>query len=104
MKEKHPEYFEGILQLRNCTNKLVDWVINKIKKDNKAKIAKVKKVKDRIDLYISDQHYLRNLGKKIKENFNGVLKVSRKLFTQERITSKLLYRVTVLFKQIQYKK
>lgn len=104
MKEKPPNYFEGILQLRNYTKELIHWVQKKIKKDKKARIAKIKKTKNGIDLYISDQHYLQNLGKKIKQSFNGILKTSKKLHTQERTTSKLLYRVTVLFKQIPYRK
>lgn len=104
MKDRHPEYFEGILQLRNCTDELISWIKKKIKKDKKAKIAKIKKVKNGIDMYISDQHYLQALGKKIKQNFKGILKISKKLHTQERITSKLIYRITVLFKQFPYKK
>lgn len=104
MKDRHPEYFEGILQLRNYTDELLNWVKKRIEKDKKAKIAKVKKAKNGVDLYLSDQHYLQALGKKLKQNFVGILKISQKLFTQDRVTSKLLYRVTVLFKQLPYKK
>jgi len=104
MKQRPNDYFEGILQIRNGSKELLDWIHNKIITDGKARIAKEKKVKNGIDLYISDQHYLQNLGRKIKEKFIGILKVSKRLHTVNKMTSKLVYRVTVLFKTLPFKR
>lgn len=104
MKEHISDYFEGILQIRNGSKELLDWIYDKIKADKKAKVAKAKKVTNGVDLYITDQHYLQNLGKKIKEHQAGILKVSTRLHTKDKVTSKELHRVTVLFKAIPFKK
>ena len=105
MKQPHiADYFEGILQIRNGSQELLDWICDKIKTDGKAKVAKTKKVPNGVDLYITDQHYLQNLGKKIKEHQIGILKVSKRLHTQDKMTSKHIYRVTVLFKTLPFKR
>ena len=98
------DYFEGILQVRNGDKDLLLWIHNRIQVDGKARIAKEKRVKNGLDLYISDQHYLQNLGRKIKEKFSGILKVSKRLHTVDKMTSKHLYRVTVLFKTLPFKR
>lgn len=103
-EDKPKDYFEGTLQIRGGDEELLDWIRKTIKKDNRAWIAKEKKVKGGIDLYLSDQKYLQKLGRKLKEVFPGILKTSRKLHTQSKTTSKLLYRVNVMFRPIKYRK
>ncbi len=103
-QQRTSDYFEGILQIRNGSKELLDWIQTRIKEEGKAKVAKAKKVTNGVDLYITDQHYLQNLGRKIKEHQNGILKVSRRLHTQDKMTSKIIYRVTVLFKTLPFKK
>ena len=95
---KHPQYFEGILQLRNPTDELIDWVKNQIATDGKAFISKEEQVQNGVDYYMSSQTYLRALGKKIIQKFQGVMKSSRSLHTVSRDTGRRLYRVNVLFK------
>jgi NMD protein affecting ribosome stability and mRNA decay len=104
MKQHTSDYFEGILQIRNGSKELLAWIHHKIAADGKARVAKEKKVRNGTDLYISDQHYLQNLGRKIKEKFSGILKVSKRLHTVDKMTSKHLYRVTVLFKTLPFKR
>jgi len=104
MNERPSSYFEGILQIRNGSPQLLAWVHKRITDDNKAKVAKEKKVVGGVDLYLSDQHYLQSLGRKLSQQFNGILKVSRRLHTVNKMTSKLLYRVTVLFQQLHWKR
>ncbi|MEK6849498.1 MAG: NMD3-related protein [Nanoarchaeota archaeon] len=101
-KEKHAEYFEGILQLRNVTQKVYDWVYDTMEKDGKAKVAKEKILKEGYDLYLSDQHYLQALGKKMKMKFPGETKTSMRIHTRDRMTHKALYRVTVLFRGLLF--
>jgi len=101
--DKHAKYYEGILQLRNPSKELIKYVYKRIDKDNQAWVSQEKKVRGGIDLYLSSQKYLRQLGKKLQERFPGVLKTSRKLFTVQRGTGKRLYRVTVLFRLYPFK-
>jgi len=104
MEQHIQDYFEGILQIRGGNKELLDWINNRIIADGRARVAKEKKVANGIDLYISDQHYLQNLGRKIKEKFTGILKVSKRLHTMHKMTSKHVYRVTVLFKVLPLKR
>jgi nonsense-mediated mRNA decay protein 3 len=101
---KHNEYFEGILQLRNPSNKLIDTAIKEIEKKEDANIAKVKKVANGVDIYISSQRFLRTLGNKLQNQFGGQLIISTKLHTKHRLTSRELYRVNVLFRLPNFKK
>ncbi len=98
----HKGYFEGILQLRNPTTELVEWVYRTTAKDDRAFIVKDDPVPGGVDLKFSSQQYLRILGRKLKEHFSGVLKVTATLHTVSK-TGKALYRVTVLFRLLPFK-
>ncbi|HLF54375.1 MAG TPA: NMD3-related protein [Candidatus Nanoarchaeia archaeon] len=104
MKQHHHDYFEGILQIRNPNKELLEWIRNRVMTEKRAFISKEKTVKNGIDLYMSSQHYLQNLGKQLQEKFNGILKTSKRLHTVDKMTSKLLYRVNVLFKPFPFKR
>ena len=97
------QYFEGILQLRNTDKELVDFVKKDICKNKEVWVAKQIKSKNGVDLYLSSQKYLVNLGKKLQKRFKGELKISRKLYSQSRLTGKKIYRVTVLFRAHKFK-
>lgn len=96
-------YFEGILQLRNPTKEAVRAVRSMVERNKRAFIAKEERVVNGIDLYLSSQKFLQILGKMLQNKFGGELKISRKLFTVHRITSKRVYRVTVLFRLPKFK-
>jgi len=106
-KERHkaltnPNYYEGILQLRDPTPELVDYAIDMILKDKQALVTKQKRIKNGWDWYFTSQKYLQQLGRKLKQAFPGELKISRKLHTQNKVTGKKVYRVTVLFKLLSF--
>ncbi len=103
-KIPHPDYFEGILQIRGGNDELIEWIQARVKEDDKAAITKIKDVRGGLDLYVTDQHYLQNLGRKLQENFAGVMKISQRIFTTDKMTSKHVYRVTVLFRPLPFKK
>ncbi|MBI4450349.1 hypothetical protein HY642_00095 [Candidatus Woesearchaeota archaeon] len=103
LKLKHAQYFEGILQLRNETEELVEYVLNRVAQEGKAAVVKVKKVRGGVDLYFSSQHYLQNFGKHLKQRFSGELKVSSRLHTRSRVTGKEVHRVTVLFRLLPFR-
>ena len=82
-------YFEGTLQLRNSTEEILEIVKKEIANAQDAEIAKIKLVKNGVDIYISRQRALRSLGNKLQKQFPGQLVVSTKLHTKKRITSSL---------------
>jgi len=95
---KNPQYFEGILQLRNQNEECVNFIKNQFKNNEKVWIAKEVKLKTGVDYWVSSNRFLLSLGKKLKKSFKGELKTSRKLYSRNRMTSKDIYRVTVLFR------
>ncbi len=104
LESKPKDYFEGTLQIRDAGPEILEWVHHRIAKDRKARIAKEKKVTNGVDLYLSDQHYLQALGRKLQEHHPGHLTVSERQHTTHKMTSKLLYRVTVLYKPAKFKR
>ena len=104
--EYPPNYFQGILQLRNCNQEVIDFVENQIEKAERKDVYVSKKVKviGGIDIYLTSNKFLRSLGKKLKKSFNGELKESEKLFSRNRQTQKNIYRLNVLFRLTKFKK
>jgi NMD protein affecting ribosome stability and mRNA decay len=96
----HKNYYEGILQLRNPNQEVINFVKSQIRKRTDVLITKEKRVHNGIDFYITSQKYLQIIGKKLKRSFNGELKISSKLHTKNRQTSKNVYRVNVLFRLV----
>ncbi|MFC1727999.1 NMD3-related protein [Nanoarchaeota archaeon] len=104
---KGTNYFEGILQLRDCTKEAVRFARDDIEKqpeEKRAFINKEVKLKNGYDLYLTSNRYLRSLGKKLVNKFGGQLKESAKLFSRHHQTSKELYRVSVLFRMPNFQK
>ncbi|MFH1511313.1 MAG: NMD3-related protein [Candidatus Woesearchaeota archaeon] len=89
----HPDYFEGILQLRHPVLEVQRYVLQ-----YQAQISKVKKEKNGFDYYFLSQKFLRKVGKELSSRFPGEFKTSRTLHTRSRQTGKEVYRVTVLFR------
>ncbi len=92
------QYFEAILQLRPENKKVLEFVKNQLQ-NSKTKISKEVKEKYGLDLYLTSQRFAIALGRKLKRRFKeGEIKISRSLHTRDKLTSKLVYRVTVLFR------
>ena len=104
--EYPPNYFQGILQLRNCNQEVIDFVENQIEKAERKDVYVSKKVNviGGVDIYLTSNKFLRSLGKKLKKSFNGELKESEKLFSRNRQTQKNIYRLNVLFRLTKFKK
>jgi len=104
MEPKPIDYFEGTLQLRNAGNEVIEFIVKEIEKTENVNIAELKKVTNGVDIYISRQRFLRSLGKKLQDNYPGQLIVSKKIHTKNRLTSRDVYRVNVLFRIPTFKK
>ncbi len=102
MKLPRPDYYQGILQLRDVDEDALNFVRNQVKKREDVAITKIVKFPNGMDFYITSQKFIRILGKKLEESFGGELKISSKLHTKSR-HGKDLYRVNVLFRPSKYK-
>src|SRR3989338_4987963 len=103
MQPKPSSYFEGMLQLRDVNDEVIDFAVREIKNSD-VNIAKIKQLENGIDLYVSRQRFLRTIAGRLQKRFGGQIIVSRKLHTKSRLTSRDLYRVNVLFRLPYFKK
>lgn len=99
------EYLEGILQLRDVKQEIIDFVYSEVEANRVGgvHITKATPLKNGIDLQITSKKFLRVIGKKLKLRFNGELKENAKLFSRDKQKSKHIYRLNVLFKGRKYK-
>ncbi|MBI2542225.1 hypothetical protein HYV80_05950 [Candidatus Woesearchaeota archaeon] len=95
-------YFQGILQLRDANDEVLAFVHGQIKKKGDVFVTKAVKFPNGFDLYLTSQKFIRSLGKKLKENFGGELKISSTLHTKSR-QGKDLYRINALFRLSKFK-
>jgi NMD protein affecting ribosome stability and mRNA decay len=100
-KPKHAKYFEGILQIRDAPEEVfafAEKAIDEMK--SKVFVSKIEEFKQGLDYYLSSNQFTMSLGRKLKKRFKGKLVLSRKLHGVHRQNSKLLYRVTALYRHI----
>lgn len=98
MKSVNAQYFEGILQLRNPNKEVKEYVISQIEQNDNVFVSKIVKVRGGYDYYLSSNRFLKTLGYKLRKAFGGELKLSSKLFSRDRQTSKEIHRVNVLYR------
>ncbi len=96
-KNRHSEYFEAIIQLRPLDKRVYDWVKVDIENRNIG-VSKELVTKNGFDIYVDSNQYAIALGKKLKKRFDGKVIVSSALHSTHRLTSKQLFRVTMLFR------
>ena len=98
MQIKHKDYYEAILQLRPRDKELLNFTLNQVNKDPNVSIAKQIDHKTGYDIYLTSQRFAQQLIRKLRSSFEGTVKISRKLHTTSRVTSKKVYRLTVCFR------
>lgn len=100
----NPQYFQGVLQLRNPNETIMEFVKNELR-ENKHKgvfVGKEKRVTNGLDLYLSSNHFTINLGNKLYKRFGGILKINEQLFTRNNQTSKDVYRMTIMYRPVDF--
>ena len=99
-------YFEGILQLRNVDNEVMDYAVNEAEKQKQRGIfiTKKLKVKNGFDIYLTKRGYIHELARELLNKFGGETKMGKKLFSRDKQRSKDIYRVNVLFRQSKFRK
>lgn len=103
-QEKPINYFEGILQLREVSKDVFDYVEEECLNEHPRMVAKVLQVRGGYDLYLQNNKFLTKLGKRIQTRFCGELLKTASLHTRDTQKNKDLYRLTVLFRQHEYGK
>lgn len=101
LEDKHSGYYEAILQLRDVTPEIIQFAEAEIKRV-KMRIAKKVKLKNGQDYFLTDNTLTRQLGRKLQEKFGGEFNISPKLFSKK--DGKEIYRLTVLFRGILFKR
>jgi len=103
------KYFEGVLQIRNATPEINDFIKNDLHK-NKSRGVHVNKEVDidgtgaNVDYYYTDKKYLKVISEKLRKNFGARIKHNAQLFSIDWETSKNLYRLNVLVELPKYRK
>lgn len=97
MNVPHPNYYEGILQLRNPNQEVIDFVKKAIHKAG-VFVSQEKRTVNGTDLYVGSQRFLRTLGRELQARFHGEMVISTRIHTRNRQTSKEVYRVSLLFR------
>jgi nonsense-mediated mRNA decay protein 3 len=101
ISKKHPGYYEAVLQLRDCNEEVVSFVEGEIIREG-IHVAKTEELKKGLDLYLADNNFTKGLGKRLQEKFGGDLKVTASLWGRK--DGKEVYRVTVMFRSVGFKK
>src|SRR3989344_5832341 len=94
---KDEQYFQAKIQIRPYDQEVINYLLREIDQRDDILIAKEERHKTGIDYYVTSNTAAKAVGQKLKKRFKGELKVTRKLFGVNRLTSKMLWRVTVLF-------
>ena len=102
MKFARPNYYQGILQLRDVSDEMLSFVKNQIAKRGDVAITRTVRLSNGVDLYMTSQKFIRIVGKKLRDRFGGELKISSKLHTRSK-QGKDLYRINVLFRLSEHK-
>src|SRR3989344_59949 len=99
------QYFESMLQLRDCPREIIDFVKADVFENRKrgAFIVKEDKVGSGIDMQLTSNNYAKSLGKRLVKRFGGILKVNARLYSTDRQTSKQVHRVTVFYQAMPFK-
>ncbi len=94
------DYFEGILQLRNASERIKDLIVAEIAKraTKGVHITQEKVVKGGYDLYLTSNSFLKAFAKQANNQYGGELKISAKLFSRDKLTSKEMFRVNALLR------
>ena len=97
LEGKHPNYFEAIIQIREASQEVIDFVEN-----SNVLIVDEKTVKNGFDYFLADNNQARALGKQLQSKFGGELTTTSSLHTRK--DGKELYRVTILFRPAHFKR
>ncbi len=92
------KYYEVIIQIRGNNIEYYSNEVKKILEKEDIIITKEDEKKEGIDLYVTNSRRVIRVVNKIKRIYNVEIKITRKLHTRDRQTSKNVYKLTVLLR------
>ncbi len=92
----HEGYYQGILQLRNVDQTIIDFTLAQFAKNN-VSVAKVKPLRTGVDVYSASNRFSRSIARKLQHQWGGEIKESPRIFTRDRFTCKDVYRLNVYY-------
>ncbi len=96
------KYFEGILQLRQPTDTVKEFIKKHLKQSEEKgnMLTNEKKVIGGIDYYLTSNRFTNTLGILLQKKFGGILKTSAHTYSRNKLTSKTMYRLSVFFEPL----
>ncbi len=101
MEGKHGSYFEAVLQLRDVSQEVIDFAEEEIGR-LKMHVSDVIPLKNGLDYKLSDNTLTRRIGKSLQVRFGGKIEETSSLWGMKK--DREVYRVTVLFRGVPFKK
>jgi len=92
------DYYEAKLQLRPYDKELIAFAKQLIDENKNILITKEAEYKYGVDFLTTSQKETQKIAKQLKKKFGGKITLSRKLFGVHKVTSKMVWRVTVCFR------
>lgn len=95
------QYFEATLQLRSANIGLLEESVQFLQtrvhnlRNRGMFVNKAERFEDGFDFYMTNRRIAQSLGKELQEHFGGKMKVSPRLFTRNKQTSKNVFRVNI---------
>ena len=91
------------LQIRPYNQKVIDYVLDKIKEEKitiikRPQSTKQIKLKEGLDIYVDNATFAVRISKKFKQKFKGESKITRSLIGENKNKGKRIYRITVLLR------
>jgi len=100
------DYYEGILQVRNVNDEIIRF-IEKYAENGKNRgffITNCAGVRNGMDFYMTHQNKILALARKLQMIFGGILKISAKIQTRDAQKGREVFRTTVYFCALPFKK
>ncbi len=95
----HSKYFEAILQIRPADPDVIDFVAGYLSQREDCSISKMVEFKTGLDVYLTSQKVALALAKQMQARWKSAKKlISRAVHHTDHNTSKVVYRVTILFR------
>jgi len=101
LTNKHPLYYEAILQLRDVSPAAVALAEAEFLR-HKIPLAKLVAVQHGYDYYVADSKFTKALGKRLQQQFGGELLITASLYGQK--DGKEIFRLTILFREASFRK
>ena len=103
-RTKAPNYFEATLQLRDCKNEALNFVLAFVDNQDVPDyfVSAINKVKNGFDIYLSSNKLAIKIATHLPKKFGGRIQTSSKLFSRDKQTSKNLMRLTVVYRGLDF--